>query len=103
MNKQIEEMSEFLWDVQSREDEIEIYNTEALAKRLVDANYRKSTDVAREIFEEIEKTAKDAIRFCERYSVVPMLREAKVSCYKDLLGYIAELKKKYESEGAEDE
>ena len=58
-----------------------------------------ASDVAREIFEEIEKTAKDAIRILDRYSVIPMLREAKTSCYKDLLGYIAELKKKYTEDG----
>ena len=52
-------------------------------------------EVVREIFEEIERTTKDAIRFCEKRMVIPMLREAKASCYKDMLGYIAELKKKY--------
>lgn len=104
MNKQIEEMANDLAKICP--DLVEnccgqVNCVTHLTLSLSKMGYRKSTDVAREIFEEIEKTAKDAIRFCERYSVIPMLREAKVSCYKDLLGYIAELKKKYESEGAE--
>lgn len=75
---------------------------EKTAESIYNAGYRKASDLAREIFEEIEKTAKDAIRFCERYGVIPMIREAKISCYKDLICYIAELKKKYtESEDTE--
>ena len=54
--------------------------------------------VAREIFAEIENTAKDAIQFCEKHLITPMLKETKIDCYKDLLGYIAELKKKYTEE-----
>lgn len=63
-------------------------------------HFKRTIDIAEEIFAEIEKTAKDAIRFCERDSIIPMLREAKVNCYKDLLGYIAKLKSRY-SEGVE--
>ncbi len=72
-----------------------------ITDKLMKLGYRKVSDVAREIFAEIEETVKKAIRVCDRYAVIPMLREAKMSCYKDLLGYIEKLKKKYGSEGGE--
>ena len=104
-DKQIEEMAKDLEDVCENKGcnyENGIRDCDKCrAEWLCELGYRKASDVAREIFAEIEKTAKDAMRFCDRYSVIPMIREAKTSCYKDLLGYITKLKKKYESEGAE--
>ncbi len=62
-----------------------------------------ASEVAREIFEEIEKDGKYAISFVENLkSYSEEVRQAKLECYKDIQNYIAELKKKYtESEGEE--
>ena len=61
---------------------------------------KKQVKIAREIFEEIEKDGKYAISFVENHkSYSEEVRQAKLECYKDIQNYIAELKKKYESEG----
>lgn len=51
-------------------------------------------EVAREIFEEIEKTAGAAIILL-KYESNEDVRNIKAECYTDFIGYIAELKKKY--------
>ena len=54
-------------------------------------------EVAREIFEEIEHTAKSALILL-KFERDEDIRTIKSECYEDLLGYIAELKKKWEVE-----
>ena len=75
--------------------------------------YRKSTDVAREIFEEIEAEMEAAIdsnyrakREHKNHSVIPnydnfdAMCDGKIYAMRGLLDFIAELKKKYtEGEG----
>jgi hypothetical protein len=59
-------------------------------------------EVAREIFEEIEKNSKFTIQFVEAIEFdSEEIRKAKLECYRDCLGYFQKLKKKYtkESEG----
>ena len=56
--------------------------------------YRKTADVAMEIFDEIEHPARAAIILL-KFEKDEKIRNAKIKCYKDLIGYIAELKKKY--------
>jgi Zn finger protein HypA/HybF involved in hydrogenase expression len=99
MNKQIEEIRAMakclacnvFWD----EDEILTVNCLETAKRLYLNGYRKSTDIALEVIGEVVSKAK-AI-FCPDcdYDV------ADIRYNLDWLE--AELKKKYESEGADDE
>jgi ribosomal protein L37E len=87
MNKQIEEMAKIINESEilcrTCGESTYTYCSDAIAEYLYNADYRKSTDVAREIFEEIEKT-------------LTKNRFRGTSC---LLHDIAELKKKYESEG----
>jgi Asp-tRNA(Asn)/Glu-tRNA(Gln) amidotransferase A subunit family amidase len=61
---------------------------------------RLASDVAREIFAEMEKTIR-GILILIPFSYKDNLKtvECKKECYQDFLGYIAEAKKKYESEG----
>ena len=100
MNKQIEEMAEYLIEIQRNFDEYcakpcrdcelgGVVNCEShyKAEALYEKGYRKSTDVAREIFAEIEY-------LIWQYDTHPA---------SDLTERIVELKEKYESEGADDE
>ena len=69
------------------------------AELLVEKGYRKASDVAREIFEEIEKTLKECLWFLKNHpSNYPSMDRTKINVYKDNLQYIAELKKKYTEE-----
>ena len=52
-DKQIEEMAEVLWEYSRTRDDDAIALGESLAEYLLEAGYRKSEDVAREIIEEI--------------------------------------------------
>lgn len=98
MNKQIEEMardiriaeteymvSMVMADIDDAIDGAAPIN-ERLATALYAKGYRKSTDVAREIFEELEAIPKDQPSYV---------------LYVFLIKKIAELKKKYESERTE--
>ena len=58
-------------------------------------------EVAREIFEEIERDGKYALIFCEKHIDNDEIRQAKLECYKDIQNYVAELKKKYTEGGGE--
>lgn len=77
------------------------------AEALYNAGYRKSTDVAEEIFAEIEKEielALDCNYKVKRDSqdmndTLVIYVEGKIDCLRGLLGYIAELKEKYTEEG----
>ena len=95
--KQIEEMAE---EVKVAHDEQKYLTSDksikAISEHLYNAGYRKSEDVAREIFEEIEKTLKECLWFLKNHpSNYPSMDRTKINVYKDNLQYIAELKKKY--------
>lgn len=106
MKKQIEEMA---WDLCDIPMHPSIKSCEQCgnkrchamyyAKRAYNASYRKASDVAREIFAEMEKTIRGVLILIPfGYKDNLKTVECKKECYQDFLGYIAELKKKYESE-----
>ena len=104
MNKQIDRQAEMLKII---EDARETYandvtdhtENEYIREGLLNANYRKTEDVAREIFEEIDKFLKSQ----EALSENKRLKEVGDWIFHDYLpSRLAELKKKYESEGADD-
>jgi hypothetical protein len=77
-------------------DEIQ---AKAEATAIYDKDFRKASDVAEEIFAEIEKTFKDCLWFLENHpSDYPMMDRTKINVYKDNLQYIAEIKNKYKGE-----
>ena len=86
MNKQIEDMRGDLIEIFDKEyDKRRLITPHNTAEKLTELGYRKSTDVAREIFEDIESSCVD------------------IFGYFNYLKFV-ELKKKYnESEGADDE
>ena len=67
------------------------------AERLYNAGYRKADEVAREIFEEIEHTAKAAIILL-KFEKDEKIRNIKTECYTDLIDYISKFKEKYTEE-----
>lgn len=72
---------------------------ERIALRLYNAGYRKSTELAEEIFAEIEETFKECLWFLENHpSDYPRMDRTKINVYKDNLQYIAEIKNKYKGE-----
>ena len=97
-DKQIEEMAKIIRDadynfVKDRVKSIEhdlivppLNRGEYIANALLEHSYRRASEVAMEIFEEIDT-------LCDRY---PTIRTLGGKTF-------AELRKKYESEGAEDE
>lgn len=70
----------------------------ALASMLYGEGYRKASEVAREIFEEMRSTAKAAIALL-KYEKNTVIRMSKTECYQDLIGYIDMLEKKHTEEG----
>lgn len=103
MNKQIEEMAKELCSDCNRSCAVCNDRDYCISYRaysgLYNAGYRKSTDVAREIFEEIEKFLKSQ----EALSENKRLKEVGDWIFHEYLpSQLAELKKKYESEGADD-
>lgn len=94
--KQIEEMTNKIYETLMLEAECPLSGMDCaiIADLLVNKGYRKATDVAREIFAEIEQTAKSALILL-KFERDEDIRTIKSECYEDLLGYIAELKKKY--------
>ena len=97
-DKQIEEMAK---DFENHTCMSE-FQAEIASRMLYAKGYRKSADVAREIFEEIEGSISHIINHklleCQRHyehnSYTQML-QAQISILRILLKYIAELKKKY--------
>lgn len=73
------------------------YQAEIASRMLYAKGYRKASEVAEKIFEEIEHTAKAAIILL-KFEKDEEIRNIKTECYTDLIGYIAELKKKYTQE-----
>lgn len=69
------------------------------AERLYNAGYRKASDLAEEIFAEIEETFKECLWFLENHpSDYPRMDRTKINVYKDNLQYIGEIKNKYKGE-----
>lgn len=106
-DKQIEEMANDIWYAS---DVLLIDDATDVAKALYDnKGYRKSTDVAREIFEEIESArvelVTDALQCVRTYkspAADPFraLCEGKLTGFEEMRRVLAELKKKYtEGEG----
>lgn len=87
MNKQIEEMTKIIWDNPNVYD---LPSAEDIAFELYNADYRKASDVVRNIFDEIEACFARSGALPETVGLVDFIK-------------FAELKKKYESEGADDE
>ena len=100
-DKQIEEMAKVIHKAEMEDIMLKVtgdidYLIDAMpmnvyvAQELYNAGYRKASDVAREIFEEIKRHIEDVgfSSFMER---------------SEFMDWLADLKKKYESEGAEDE
>ena len=111
--KQIEEMAKYLETIFPTKGivggiPIKIkHDYRAYAKLIYTAGYRNASEVAREIFEEIEKEIELALDSnCkvkrdaqdDNDSLV-MYVEGKIDCLRGLLGFLAELKKKYTEEG----
>ena len=73
----------------------------AIAKGLVNAGYRKSTEVAREIFEEIERMLTVEIINIEEdffHGTAARWDATRKKCYEEILVELDELKKKYTEE-----
>ena len=100
-NKQIEEMAEIIARANGNEQDAAYYRPDATD--LYNAGYRKSTEVAEEIFGEIEKEIELALD--SKYKVKRDAQDmndglvnyvdGKIACLRGLLGFLAELKKKY--------
>ena len=105
-NKQIEDLTSFLWTHTSIVSE---YLCGSVAADLVNAGYRKSTDLAREIFEEIDAHFARRIAFYQdmRFRAYTVGKDEEVKYANTMITNltiykeeIAELKKKYtEGEG----
>ena len=114
-NKQIEEIAEILCRYKADDGTCIVTLRECdhtcaytqYGETLYNAGYRKASDVAREIFEEIEREINDALQ--SNYKVLPLIEQSeslwnrvngKIDALRGLEDYLAELKKKY-TEGEE--
>ena len=68
-DKQIEEMAKVLYESDNKRNVV-ICGVETVAEDIYNAGYRKASDVAREIFEEIEKYNRPPIPECEAVYVM---------------------------------
>lgn len=111
MNKQIEEMARVIFD--EFDGLIAEADATSIAVHLARKGYRKSTDVAREIFDEIDESFSQMLEEAEN-TIADAIQEenrsvARIAQYgRDVLILARNtlekiLKKKYESEGADDE
>jgi hypothetical protein len=94
MNREIEEMERLIGlNVFTYKDEEKVFGIKGAAKVLYNKGYRKESDVAREIFAEVDGItdlfAKSVIGELEMYVMIAELK--------------MKIRKKYESEGADDE
>ena len=99
--KQIEEMARAIYNQPNSYDTYWQSHCEMLAEELYTAGYRKQSEVAREIFEEIEKEVASKIPM----KIQPIFKDdrdfeggfidGKTDALLDVLVLIAELKKKY--------
>lgn len=100
MNREIEEMANTLYgySIDTKED------CEFVAKLLYANDYRKSTDVAREIFADIEQHLEKQIKAILMFGKDDDdFYSGELHALNVLQNYIKAVKKKYESEGADDE
>ena len=106
-DKQIEEIASI---IAKNED---LCRSATIASAIYNAGYRKASDVAREIFEEIEQEIEAALtsnynakqeHYDSRYRIstefIGMVC-GKIDALRGMQDFLANLKKKYESEGAE--
>jgi hypothetical protein len=97
--RQIDEMAEVLWEYGRTRDDDAIALGESLAEYLIDNDYRKSTDVAEEIFAEIEKSIADLEYRANTPRKTVKVEELKAQCdwilHEVVPKALAELKKKY--------
>jgi hypothetical protein len=109
--KQIEEMQWFIdLNVFTYKDEEKVYGTKGAAEVLYNKGYLKASDVAREIFEEIDDYLTRMMHFSEKemnsYDDISISKFVKAYCKGELSAlwdmseFTAKLKKKYtEGEG----
>lgn len=92
--KQIEEMARIIAKANGNEQDAAYYRPDATD--LYNTGYRKASEVALKVIDEIEKTFKDCLWFLENHpSDYPRMDRTKINVYKDNLLHLAELKKKY--------
>jgi hypothetical protein len=90
MEKQIEEMTKLLlWNY-----DMPYEFSKGLAEFLFDEGYLKATDIAREIFEEIEEGIKAAISALQ-FENNPIHRKVKHETYSSLMRFIKTVEQKY--------
>ena len=101
-DKQIEEIAKIIGSRAKVEVWSPLKTDEQLAEEIYNAGYRKTSDIAREIFEEIEEEITAALK--SNYKVLPQLEfsnelynrvQGKVDALRGVEGFVAELKKKY--------
>ena len=77
-----------------------------LAETLMDAGYRKASDVALEVIKKVEQILTVKIIGIEEdlfHGTAAHWDGTRRNCYEELLVELADLKKKYESEGTDDD
>ena len=106
-DKQIEKMAKVIGDADQRCyemdcDDCPLHDTELglckekfNATELYNAGYRKASDVAREIFEEIEEGIKSAIAALQFSSDLSLYRKAKHDAYSSTLCFIKTLEERF--------
>ena len=92
--KQIEEMSQIITKVCETKKFISSYK---IAETIYAKGYRKASDVAREIFEEIEEGIKAAISALQ-FENNPIHRKVKHETYSSLMRFIKTVEQKYTKE-----
>ena len=112
MNKQIENMCAIMADAAYADcentplvpesagicDKVDCHRCKE-ARRLMNAGYRKESDVAREIFEEIGAVCETHLTVLEQIEMItPLIAKGGKHAFDIVLNLLAELKKKYESE-----
>lgn len=107
MEKQIEEMAKSVDEALTHNvswnsnNGVIAYSAEGIARELFDDDYRKISDVAREIFEEIERFLYMHFRFCKEEigNDDTEYVKGRLELNTQMKNLIAELKKKYTEEG----
>lgn len=106
MNKQIDDMRGDLIEIFDKEyDERRLITPHNTAEKLTALGYRKQSDVAREVISEI-LYAEQRIHRAYINNSISLSDEYKIGYFNatnNFLKMLAELRKKYESEGADDE
>ena len=93
-----EETGEYEYRERAKTQEEFIAQRKAVIQRLGEFE-DKASDLAEEIFAEIEETFKECLWFLENHpSDYPRMDRIKINVYKDNLQYIAEIKNKYKGE-----